>query len=103
MLNLFVNQMNAKWLIAPALMLSGCATTENFVSSPNLALSTMHVDCRYGAMMTADLERIIANPQFEYPVWRRAFSDVAGHATPDQRQASAKVVLWTIRTQCKGF
>jgi hypothetical protein len=95
--------MNVKYLAVAVLCLSGCKTTENLTSSPNLALGQMHVDCRYGSMMTADLERIIANPQYEYPVWRRAFSDLAGHATPDQRVASAKAVLWTIRTQCKGF
>ena len=95
--------MNAKLLASCALLLSGCATTENLTSSPNLALSQMHVDCRYGSMMSADLERIIKNPQYEYPVWRRAFGDLAGHATLEQRVASAKAVLWTIRTQCKGF
>jgi len=96
--------MNAKWLLVPCLALAGCATnSQNFASSPNLGLSQMSVDCRFGPQMSADLERIIANPQYDYPVWRRAFGDIAGHATPEQRTASAKVVLWTIRTQCKGF
>lgn len=93
-----------KFLAVCALVLTGCATNaQNYTSSPNLGLSQLHVDCRYGSAMSADLERIINNPQFEYPVWKRVFSTIAGHETPDQRTASAKTVLWTIRTQCKAF
>ena len=54
-------------------------------------------------MMSADLEAIISNPQIENPTWQGTFATISGNQTAIQRTQSAKVVLWTIRTQCQGF
>jgi PBP1b-binding outer membrane lipoprotein LpoB len=85
------------------LLLSGCATAQHNSASPNHAIQPLQVDCRYGNMMLADLEAIISNPQIENPTWQGTFATISGNQTAIQRTQSAKVVLWTIRTQCQGF
>jgi hypothetical protein len=96
-------------ILLPFLFLSGCASVQHSKPQPDNLTSTSHplmsiaVDCRYGASMVNDLEYIIANPHFVNPVWQNTFATIAGSQTPHQRQASAKKVLWTIRTQCQGF
>ena len=85
------------------LLLSGCASTSYNAASPNHPIQPLQVDCRYGNMMSADLEAIISNPQIENPTWQRIFATISGNQTAVQRTQSAKVVLWTIRTQCQGF
>ncbi len=96
-------------ILLPLLFLTGCASVQPSKPQPDKLTSTSHplmsiaVDCRYGAAMVNDLEYIIANPHFVNPVWQNTFATVAGSQTPQQRQASAKKVLWTIRTQCQGF
>jgi PBP1b-binding outer membrane lipoprotein LpoB len=85
------------------LLLSGCATAQYNGASPNHAIQTLQVDCRYGHKMVADLEAIISNPQIENPTWQGTFATISGNQTAIQRTQSAKVVLWTIRTQCQGF
>ena len=85
------------------LLLSGCATAQYNGASPNHAIQSLQVDCRYGHKMSADLEAIISNPQIENPTWQGIFATISGNQTAIQRTQSAKVVLWTIRTQCQGF
>jgi hypothetical protein len=95
-------------IVLPLLLLSGCAGVQQRVPSEKLSsashpLMSIAIDCRYGATMVTDLEYIIANPNFVNPIWQNTFATIAGNQTPQQRQASAKKVLWTIRTQCQGF
>jgi hypothetical protein len=85
------------------LLLTGCASAQHNSTSANHPIQSLQVDCRYGAMMSAELETIIANPQTENATWQRTFATISGNQTAIQRIQSAKVVLWTIRTQCQGF
>lgn len=61
------------------------------------------VDCRYALQMQTDLEQIIARPTASNSVWDKTLSWVGGTGSPQQRLASAKTMLWTIRTQCRGY
>ncbi len=90
-------------LLLLVLLLSGCAIAQHNAASPNHAIQPLQVDCRYGHMMSADLEAIISNPQVENAIWQGTFATISGNQTAIQRTQSAKVVLWTIRTQCQGF
>lgn len=68
-----------------------------------LPIVPVSVDCRYAAPMSADLEKIIIDPSTSTRQWDKLFATVAGSQTDQQRISSAKVVLWSIRTNCPGF
>lgn len=68
-----------------------------------LPISPITVDCRYAIPMSNDLSKIIADPSNSNRAWDKLFATVLGSQTDQQRIQSAKVILWTIRTQCAGF
>jgi hypothetical protein len=69
----------------------------------SLPITPITIDCKYAAVMSRDLEKIIANPSITNRQWDNLFATVSGNQTDQQRLQSAKVVLWTIRTQCVGY
>lgn len=69
----------------------------------SLPITPITVDCKYAAAMSRDLEQIIAKPSITNRQWDALFATVSGNQTDQQRLQSAKVVLWTIRTQCVGY
>ena len=78
-------------------------TLINSVYAQSLPIAPVSVDCRYAAAMSMDLEKIIANPSNSTRQWDNLFATIAGSQTNQQRISSAKVVLWSIRTNCPGF
>jgi len=78
-------------------------TLINSVYAQSLPIAPVSVDCRYAAAMSTDLEKIIANPSNSTRQWDNLFATIAGSQTNQQRISSAKVVLWSIRTNCPGF
>ena len=78
-------------------------TLINSVYAQSLPIAPVSVDCRYAAAMSTDLEKIIANPSNSTRQWDNLFATIAGSQTNQQRITSAKVVLWSIRTNCPGF
>ncbi len=87
-------------------MLAGIASTsvaqtKNAASA--LAIQPMTVDCVQAASMSQELEAIIADPGKRNATWDPTLAWVGGALSPQQRLASAKTVLWNIRTQCRGF
>lgn len=78
-------------------------TLINSVYAQSLPIAPVSVDCRYAAAMSSDLEKIIANPSNSTRQWDNLFATIAGSQTNQQRISSAKVVLWSIRTNCPGF
>lgn len=69
----------------------------------SLPITPITIDCKYAAMMSRDLEQIIAKPSVTNKQWDALFATIAGNQTDQQRVQSAKEVLWTIRTQCVGY
>ncbi len=90
-----------KLLIICGIVLTGCSSVPTGYSPQ--PISTVQTDCRFASRMSADLETVIQNPHRDYPEWHRAFSALSGFGTAQQRTASAKTVLWSIRTNCRGF
>jgi hypothetical protein len=84
-------------LTASLLMLISVST------SASLPITPITIDCKYAALMSRDLEQIIAKPSISNRQWDALFATVSGNQTDQQRLQSAKVVLWTIRTQCVGY
>ena len=78
-------------------------TLTSSVYAQTLPIAPISVDCRYAAPMSADLEKIIADPSNSTRQWDKLFATIAGSQTDQQRISSAKVVLWSIRTNCPGF
>jgi hypothetical protein len=78
-------------------------TLVNSVYAQTLPIAPVSVDCRYAAPMSIDLEKIIANPSNSTRHWDNLFATIAGNQTAQQRISSAKVILWSIRTNCPGF
>lgn len=72
-------------------------------SASGLAIQPMTMDCAQAAAMSQELEAIIATPNKKNATWDPTLSWVGGINSAQQRQASAKTVLWNIRTQCRGF
>ena len=88
--------------ILTIISLTGCASTSNQYVEVN-PLTPINVDCRYAKEMATDLQRIVDNPNSTSIHWSGTFSGIYGNQTASQRQASAKTVLWTIRTRCPGY
>lgn len=80
-----------------------CAAAQTKHNTSGLALQPIAVDCTKAAEMSAELEAIIVNPGRKNNTWDTTLSWVGGISTSEQRQSSAKTVLWNIRTQCRGF
>ena len=101
--------MKLNWVTIPAIILAGCASQQpqytRYVaqSSPNQPIRSIGVDCRYAPNYYGELESIIANPLKSDTMWEETFATVHGTNTPQQRMASAKTVLWSVRTQCPGY
>ena len=77
------------------------AQTVNGTGSMGLQPITM--DCAQAAVMIQELEAIIADPGKKHAAWDPTLAWVGGVNSPQQRQSSAKTVLWNIRTQCRTF
>jgi hypothetical protein len=88
--------------IAAVLCLGACATqAPQGSSAPGLQQVT--VDCAHASNMSGELEAIIAEPARTNTTWDSTLDWVGGVRSPQQRLASAKTLLWTIRTQCRGY
>jgi len=101
--------MNRLFLSLMTLLMVGCASGQQALQVPRAAEATSHpirpiqVDCQFGLNMLWQLENIILNPNSSNSYWDPLLDQVSGSRTPAQRKASAKYVLWSIRTQCQGF
>jgi len=83
-------------------LLTGCATSSS-VTTAEQPINKIHINCAYAGKMSHDLEQIIRNPGIEYPEWRTSFAGLSGYQTSQQRLSSAKTILWSIRTNCRGY
>lgn len=79
------------------------ALAQTSAPSSALAIQPMTIDCAQAASMSQELENIIAQPSKSNATWDSTLSWVGGIKSAQQRLASAKTVLWNIRTQCRGF
>jgi hypothetical protein len=102
-------QRQVKTLVAlTTLVLMGCA---NHPQHPPLYVKPapkdspvrVIVDCKYARQYTTELEVLIQNPNTINAEWQPRFYEMAGNQTSQQRLASAKVALWSIRTNCPGW
>ena len=88
-------------------VLAGCSTAppqrQPDIANTTQGISTIRVDCRYATQMNNELEYVIANPTKPNDAWDYTLGWVSGVSTPQQRYNSAKTVLWTVRTQCRGY
>lgn len=90
-------------LVAVCMSLAACSTFDAPVASSAPGLQSVAVDCAQASGMSGELEAIIANPAKTNATWDSTLGWVGGVQTPQHRLASAKTLLWTIRTQCRGF
>lgn len=79
------------------------APAQNMSQASTLGLQPITMDCAQAASMSQELEAIIAAPGKKNATWDPTLVWVGGINSPQQRQSSAKTVLWNIRTQCRGF
>ncbi len=94
-----------KIALVAVLVLSGCASTVQPTQSYGNVnpIQKVTVDCRFASRMSQDLQFIINNPGEDPKNWTQTFNTISGSTTHQQRIASAKTVLWNIRTQCQGY
>ena len=95
-----------KWAVVIATLLSGCATTyQSGVPGPMTSdpLRPIYADCSRTVSTVTELETIIANPDKPNTFWDSIFATLNGNQNARQRYASAKTVLWSVRTQCYGY
>ena len=89
--------------------LVACASSQTVLQAPpapsqsSNPIRPVQVDCNFGLSMMYQLENIVANPYRADSFWDPMFAQIAGTQTPAQRSASAKYVLWSIRTKCQGY
>lgn len=87
-----------------ALLACGTAAAQTPTNGASaMGLQPITMDCAQAASMSQELEAIIANPAKKHAAWDPTLTWVGGVLTPQQRQSSAKTVLWNIRTQCRTF
>lgn len=96
-----------------AAILAGCASApakptpvrsiDNDVNRGSNAIQPITVDCRYAGSLSRELQAIIDQPMYYSDRWGPVFEAIEGSRTQEQRVKSAKAVIWTVRTQCKGF
>ena len=89
-------------ILLATLVLSGCASTTVQPTVASNPISQIQVHCGYSTQMSQELQSIIDNPNNYSSRWDHTFSKLSGSNTPQARVASAKTVLWTIRTRCPG-
>lgn len=97
-----------KYIMLPVMALSlvGCAASQPVIKAPPQTynpIRPIQVDCQFGLAMATQLEYIIASPGEENSFWDPTFNQIHGTANREQRKASAKYVLWSIRTKCQGY
>lgn len=95
-------------VLLAALVLVGCANRPQqpplYVKpAPKDSPVRVIVDCRYARQYTTELEVLTQNPELINAEWQPRFYEMHGNQTPQQRLASAKVALWSIRTDCPGW
>lgn len=83
-------------------LLTGCASSTP-VTSVQQPISPVQVHCAWAGRMSHDLEKVIQYPNAEYLEWRQSFASLSGYSTAQQRVSSAKTILWSIRTNCRGY
>lgn len=87
-------------ILLATIVLSGCASNSQPVASN--PMHPIHLNCNNAHQYSADLQQVISNPNVSSGYWNNAFDKLSGRETHQQRIASAKTVLWTIRTRCPG-
>ena len=95
-----MNQQTVFVILAGVSML---ASAQNMPPASTLGLQPITMDCAQAVNMSQELEAIIADPGKKNATWDPTLVWVGGINSAQQRQASAKTVLWNIRTQCRGF
>jgi hypothetical protein len=89
--------------ILTLISLVGCASAPSQISASANPLSPLNVNCSYAYKTIPELQTIIDRPNSDLAKnWTVVFSRIYGNETAQQRQSSAKTVLWTIRTRCPG-
>ncbi len=83
-------------------LLTGCASSSH-VARVEQPISPVQVNCAWAGKMSSDLTRVIEYPNVDYPLWRASFANLSGYQTAQQRTSSAKTILWSIRTNCRGY
>lgn len=92
-----------KQFFLAALIATGTVSAQTSGPASSLGIQPMAIDCAKAAAMSQELEAIIAEPGKRNATWDPTLSWVGGVNSTQQRLASAKTVLWNIRTQCRGF
>lgn len=90
-------------VIAGSVLLGACSTFDAPVASSAPGLQPVAVDCAHASRMMGELEAIAAEPAKSNATWDSTLGWVGGVQNPQQRLASAKTMLWTIRTQCRVY
>ena len=83
------------------LTLCGCSTANTSVQAQTVPMHPLMINCSSVAKAIPQLEYAIANPS-ESSSLDQTFTRLVGMSAPSQRQASAKTILWSIRTQCQS-
>jgi len=81
--------------------LGGCAFgTPSTVEQP---IQQVRVNCAKAGQISNEMMRVIENPNVSVLEWESSFAALSGHQTAPQRVSSAKTILWSIRTNCRGY
>jgi PBP1b-binding outer membrane lipoprotein LpoB len=96
-----------------AAILAGCAsaprqpapvrTIGKEINRGGNPIQPINVDCRVASALSKELQEIINQPTYYSDRWASVFNAIEGADTHEQRVKSAKAVLWTVRTRCRGF
>jgi hypothetical protein len=96
-----------------AAILAGCAsapqklapirTIGKEINRGGNPIQPINVDCRLASALSKELQEIIDQPTHYSDRWASVFNAIEGADTHEQRVKSAKAVLWTVRTRCRGF
>lgn len=81
--------------------LVGCSTANTSAHAQNAPMLPLMINCSSVAKAIPQLEYAIANPNESSPL-DPTFTKLVGMQSSNQRQASAKTVLWSIRTKCQS-
>lgn len=93
--------MNKAIVLVMLVGLVGCSTPDKTLHAQTVPTLPLMINCSSVAKAIPQLEHAIANPNESSPL-DPTFTKLVGMQSSNQRQASAKTVLWAIRTKCQS-
>ena len=93
--------MNKAIVLVFAIGLVGCSTPNKTVHAQTVPMSPLLINCSSVSKAIPQLEHAIANPNESSPL-DPTFTKLVGMQSSQQRQSSAKTILWSIRTKCQS-